>query len=280
MVPLPLAALSVGTAVAGSTLAGAVRYDDSELGPPNPWFSWTWVSKHVDDLVTAGVEHVTITFVSVAIAVLVSFPLALLARRFRHAEGPILAIAGVLYTIPALALIGALIPVFGLTPATVIVALAVYALLVLIRNLLVGLDGVPDEVVDAALGMGFGRRRLLWRVELPLAVPAIMAGVRVATVSTIGLLTIGGFVGYGGFGNLIFEGFQRPVGRAEVVTASLCCVVLALLADLGLLGIQRLLTPWSRGSRRRGGPDGAAGGTAEPGLLAGQTVDAYAGVAP
>jgi osmoprotectant transport system permease protein len=236
-----------------TTLSAGGRFDDTSVGPPNPWFSWTWVSKHVDDLVTAGVEHVTITVLSVLIAVVVAFPLALVARRFRRTEGPILAVASVLYTIPALALIGALIPVFGLTPATVIVALAVYALLVLVRNLLVGLDGVPADAVDAAVGMGFSRRRLLWRVELPLALPAIMAGVRVATVSTIGLLTIGGFVGYGGFGNLIFDGFQRSVGRSEVVTAALCCVILALLADLGLLGIQRLLMPWTR--RRRGQGD-------------------------
>jgi osmoprotectant transport system permease protein len=99
--------------------------------------------------------------------------------------------------------------------------------------------------------MGLSNRRILWRVEMPLALPAVMAGIRVATVSTIGLLTIGGFVGYGGLGNLIFEGFQRTTGRSEVVAASLACVLLALVADLLLLGLQRLLTPWTRGRRTR-----------------------------
>jgi hypothetical protein len=113
-------------------------------------------------------------------------------------RGPVLALGGVLYTIPALALISILWPVFGLTSVTVTLALAVYALLVVLRNTLVGLEGVPDDVVDAARGMGYGRRRLLWRVELPLALPAIFAGVRLAVVSTVGLVTIGALVGHGG----------------------------------------------------------------------------------
>jgi osmoprotectant transport system permease protein len=175
-----------------------------------------------------------------------------LATRSGIPETPILAVAGVLYTIPALALIAALVPWFGLTAWPVVTALAIYALLVLIRNIVVGLDEVPADVVEAARGMGLGGGRILWQVELPLALPAIMAGVRVATVSTIGLLTIGGYLGVGGFGNLITEGLQLTVGRAQVVTASLCCVALALVADLALLGLQRLLTPWAR--RRSAAP--------------------------
>jgi osmoprotectant transport system permease protein len=222
------------------------RLDDTFTGPPNPWFSWTWVTNHADDLLEALKQHVGLTLLSMVLALLISFPLALVARRFPFSRGPILAGASVLYTIPALALIAALYPVFGLTVWPVVLALALYALLTLVRNIVVGLDEVPADVVDAAKGVGYGRRRLLWRVQLPLALPAIMAGVRVATVSTIGLLTIGGFLDVGGFGNLIYEGFQATVGRAEVVTASLCCIVLALLADIGLLGLQHLLTPWAR----------------------------------
>jgi osmoprotectant transport system permease protein len=222
------------------------RLDDTFTGPPNPWFSWTWVTNHADDLLEALKQHVGLTLLSMVLALLISFPLALAARRFPFSRGPILAGASVLYTIPALALIAALYPVFGLTVWPVVLALALYALLTLVRNIVVGLDEVPADVVDAAKGVGYGRRRLLWRVQLPLALPAIMAGVRVATVSTIGLLTIGGFLDVGGFGNLIYEGFQATVGRAEVVTASLCCIVLALLADIGLLGLQHLLTPWAR----------------------------------
>jgi osmoprotectant transport system permease protein len=220
--------------------------DDAPVGPPNPWLSWTWVTNHAADLTTALEQHVTITLEAMLIALVASFPLALLARRFRRAQAPILAVAGILYTIPALALIAALVPWLGLTTWPVIVALALYALLVLIRNIVVGLEEVPADVVDAARGMGFARRSILWRVELPLALPAIIAGVRVATVSTIGLLTIGGYLGVGGFGNLITSGLQLTVGRAQVVTASLCCVLLALVADLALLGLQRVLTPWAR----------------------------------
>jgi osmoprotectant transport system permease protein len=220
--------------------------DDTFTGPPNPWLSWTWVHNHAAELGTALREHVTITLAAMAIALLASFPLALVARRFRGTEAPILAVAGILYTVPSLALIAALVPWLGLTQWPVVVALAIYAVLVLVRNLVVGLDEVPPDVVDAARGMGFSGTRILWRVELPLALPAVMAGVRVATVSTIGLLTIGGYLGVGGFGNLITEGLQLTVGRAQVVTASLCCVALALVADAGLLGLQRLLTPWAR----------------------------------
>ena len=214
--------------------------------PPNPWFSWAWVSAHWSDLWAAGVEHVTITVVAVVAALVIAFPLALVARRFRRAEAPILAVAGVLYTIPSLALIGALWPVFGLSPLTVEVALATYAVLIIVRNFIAGLDEVPADVVDAARGMGFGRTRLLWRVELPLALPAVLAGVRIATVSTIGLVTIGALVGYGGFGDLIYTGFQRSTGRAQIMAASLCCVLLAVVAELALLGVQRWLTPWTR----------------------------------
>jgi len=218
-------------------------------GPPNPWLSWSWVSRNGDVLLEALREHVVLTVGAMLTALVVAIPLGIVAREYRRTEGPILAVAGTLYTIPSLALIGAMVPIFGLGRLTVIVPLAVYALLVIVRNLVVGLDGVPEEVVDAARGMGFGRARQLLRVELPLALPAVLAGVRVATVSTVGLVTVGGYVGYGGFGNLIALGFTRSTGRAQVVTASLCAVALALVADLALVALQRVLTPWAR---RRG----------------------------
>jgi osmoprotectant transport system permease protein len=152
----------------------------------------------------------------------------------------------VLYTIPALALISVLWPVFGLSPLTVTIALAVYALLVVLRNTLVGLDGVPAEAVDAARGMGFGRRRLLLKVELPLALPAILAGVRLATVSTVGLVTIGALVGHGGFGTLILGGFVDNFYHAQIMTATLLTVALAIVLEGLLLLLERALTPWSR----------------------------------
>lgn len=214
--------------------------------PANPWFSWSYVSSHVDELRKALGDHVFLTVVPVTVALIIAFPLALAARRWRRVEGPLLAFAGALYTIPSLALFGALWPTFGLSRKTVAIGLTLYALLIVLRNLIVGLDGVPDDVRDAARGMGFRRGRMLWRVELPLALPAIMAGVRIATVSTIGLVTIGAVFGNGGFGNLILDGFQNNFFHAEIMTGVIACVLLALVAEALLLGLERLLTPWAR----------------------------------
>lgn len=213
----------------------------------NPWLSWDYVTEYSEELIEAGKQHVLLTVASVALAMVVAIPLALLVRRYRRMEGAVLGLSGVLYTIPSLALISLLWPVFGLSPATVVVALAVYALLVMLRNILVGLDGVPADVVDAARGMGMGRRSTLLRVELPLALPTILAGVRIATVSTVGMVTIGALVGYGGFGQLILSGFQQNFYHAQIATATICCVLLAMVFEFLLLGLQRGLTPWARG---------------------------------
>ncbi|MEZ5117907.1 MAG: ABC transporter permease [Candidatus Nanopelagicales bacterium] len=221
--------------------------------PPNPWFSVDYVRDNADDLLLAGREHVTITVVAVALAVAVSVPLALLVRRYRPLETPVLALSGVLYTVPSLALITGLWPVFGLSPMTVIVALALYALLVVLRNILVGLDGVPGDAVDAARGMGYGNGRLLWQVQVPLALPTILAGVRVATVSTVGLVTIGALVGHGGFGSLILGGFVNNFYHAQIMTATLACVALALLFEGALVLLERALTPWARVQRAAAG---------------------------
>lgn len=217
--------------------------------PPNPWLSWTYVTDHVDVLLAAGKEHLLITLASVALAMAVAVPLALLVRRYPGLRGWVLGLGGVLYTIPALALISVLWPVFGLSPTTVVIALAVYALLVVLRNTLVGLDGVAAETVDAARGMGFGRRRLLFEVELPLALPAILAGLRLATVSTVGLVTIGALVGHGGFGTLILGGFVDNFYHAQIMTATLLTVALAVVLEGLLLLLERVLTPWSRTRR-------------------------------
>lgn len=220
-------------------------------GPPNPWFSWAYVTDNLEELAVAGKEHVLLTVLSVAAAVIVAFPLALLARRWRWLQGPLLGLAGALYTIPALALIAALWPVFGLSLKTVAIALTLYALLIVLRNLIEGLDGVDEAVRDAARGMGYGSARMLFAVELPLAMPTVMAGIRVATVSTIGLVTIGALVGHGGFGQLILGGFQDNFYHAEIMTGTLACVGLAVVAELLLVGAQRLLTPWTWRRRSR-----------------------------
>jgi osmoprotectant transport system permease protein len=213
---------------------------------PNPWFSWTYVSQHGDLLRTALDDHVFLTLVPVLLAFLIAFPLALVARRWRLLQGPILVSSGAIYTIPSLALFGFLWPTFGLSRKTVIIALTVYAVLIILRNLIVGLDGVPEDVRDAARGMGFGGTRMLWRVELPLAIPTIMAGVRIATVSTIGLVTIGAVFGHGGFGDLILDGFQNNFFHAEIMTGVIACVLLAVVAETLLLLLERVLTPWAR----------------------------------
>jgi osmoprotectant transport system permease protein len=213
---------------------------------PNPWLSWSYVRDNSDAILAATKQHVTLTLVSVALGLLLAVPLALLARRFRRLETPLLGLTGVIYTIPSLALFALLAPVTGLTGTTVVIGLTGYTLLVLVRNVLAGLAGVPEDVVEAARGMGMGPARLFLRVQLPLALPTILAGVRVATVSTVALVTVGVVVSNGGLGQLIFEGFNNNLYRAQILTASLLCVLLAALADLLLLVVERLLTPWMR----------------------------------
>lgn len=216
------------------------------LAPGNPWFSTRYLRDNSETILTALREHVTLTVLTIIIGFVIAMPLALLARRYRFLAGPILSVAGLLYTVPSLALFSILVPFTGLRQRTVIIGLVMYALLILIRNILTGLDGVPTEVRDAARGMGYSPALMLWRVDLPIALPAIMAGLRIATVSTIALVTVGATVGYGGFGALIINGFNNNFYRAEIATGALACVALALLADGLLLGIARVLSPWSR----------------------------------
>jgi osmoprotectant transport system permease protein len=214
--------------------------------PPNPWVSVDYVRENSDALLAATQQHAQIVALAVAFGLLVSVPLALLVRGHRRLESLLLGATGVIYTIPSLALFAVLAPVTGLTVTTVVIGLTGYTLLVLVRNVLTGLAGVPAEVLESARGMGMGPLRLLWQVELPLALPAILAGVRVATVSTVALTTVGVVVSNGGLGQLIFEGLNRNLYRAEIFTATVLCVLLAAVADLALLAVERLLTPWTR----------------------------------
>jgi osmoprotectant transport system permease protein len=216
-------------------------------GPGNPWFSWQYVHDNADTLRSALVSHAGLTARTVIIALIVALPLAVLAYWIKALTGPILALSGVLYTIPSLALLALLAPAVGTTKDTsVLIALVLYALLVLVRNALTGLTQVPDEVREAATGMGYGRFGRLWRVELPLALPGIVTGLRLATVSTVALVTVGSLIGQGGLGDLILGGFRNNFYKAEILTASILCVALALILDLALAGLGRLLTPWSR----------------------------------
>ncbi|MET9873886.1 ABC transporter permease [Actinacidiphila glaucinigra] len=217
----------------------------------NEWICGEFVRTRSQELVDASVEHLWITAASVAAGVLLALPLALLARRWRAAAAPVLGVTTVLYTIPSLALFSLLVPVFGISASVVVTGLTLYSLTILVRNFLAGLDAVPEDAREAARGMGYGPVRLLWEVELPLALPAVMAGVRIATVATVSLTTVGSIIGYGGLGNLIKDGMQSFF-KAEVLTASVICVVFALVADLLLLGVQRLLTPWARAAKAAG----------------------------
>ncbi len=206
---------------------------------------WPWVSDHYDLIWTDLREHVELTVLAVLIGLLISLPLGVLAFRVRSLYGPILAATAVMFTIPSLALFMFLIPWTGLSRTTALIPLVMYTLLILIRNIVTGLDGVSPDVRDAAEGMGMSRRGQLMRVELPLAIPAIVAGVRIATVTTIGLVTITVVVGYGGLGELMLNrGFQLSFYTPVTVGFALV-IVMAIAADLILLGVQRLLTPWS-----------------------------------
>ncbi|MCB5165997.1 ABC transporter permease [Streptomyces bambusae] len=217
----------------------------------NDWVCWEYVRSRSQELTDATVQHVWITVLSVLIGLAVALPLALLARRGPRWAAPVLGLTTLLYTVPSLAMFSLLLPLFGLSASLVVTGLVLYSLTILVRNVLAGLEGVPEDVREAARGLGYGPARLLWQVELPLALPALLAGVRIATVSTVALTTVGSIVGKGGLGNLIAPAVSSSF-KAQVLTASVLCVLLALVADLLLLGLQRLLTPWTRAAAAKG----------------------------
>jgi osmoprotectant transport system permease protein len=216
---------------------------------PNPWFDAGYVVDNWDSILVYLGEHVRLTVGAVVIGALIALPLALLARRNRVLSGSVLGLSTVVYTIPSLAMFAFIFPFTGLSSTTVLIGLVAYSLVILVRNFLAGLQGVPADVREAAKGMGYGSVRRFVRVDLPLALPAFMAGLRIATVSTVALTTVGVLVGHGGFGQMIVGGFNANFYRAEIVTGTVGCVLLALLADLLLAGVERLLTPWTRAVR-------------------------------
>jgi osmoprotectant transport system permease protein len=213
-----------------------------------PWIDWAWVGRHTDDMVARTIKHLIFTGIAVGLGFAISLALSLLIVRYRWTYGPITGIAGLLYTIPSLALFGLLIPITGLTVTTAEIALVSYTLLILIRNTVAGLDGVPAEVRDAALGMGFSPAQLLLKVDLPLALPVIVAGLRVATVTTVGLVTVTALIGMDNLGTFITDGLQRLFVTPLLVGAVLS-IALAVAADLVLLAIERLIAPWTRAAR-------------------------------
>lgn len=218
----------------------------AQLGQ-RPLFEPGWVPDNLDRIWEATVEHLFLTGVSVGVGLAISLALAVIALRWRPSYGPIVAAGAVLYTIPSLALFAFLVPVTGFTPTTAIIALMTYTVLILVRNIVTAIDGVPAEVLEAAEGMGYRPARRFLEIELPLALPVIVAGVRVATVTVIGLVTVASLLGQGGLGQLILTGFRLPgTFPTMIVVGVVGSVVLAIGFDLLLLGIERALTPWSR----------------------------------
>jgi osmoprotectant transport system permease protein len=215
----------------------------------NDWFCGQYVRDYQQEIWDATVQHLGITIAAVLLGIAIAFPLALVARRVPRLETSILGVTTAVYTIPSLALLPLLVPFTGLSATTVVIGLALYALTILVRSMLEGFRAVPAEVRESATGLGYGATRRLFRVELPLATPVIMAGLRVATVSTVALTTVGSLVAYGGLGNLIKDGVTTNF-RAELMTASILCVLLAVVLDVVIVGAQWLVTPWTHGGRQ------------------------------
>jgi osmoprotectant transport system permease protein len=211
-----------------------------------PFFQLDWVLDNLDTLAQRIGEHMLVTVIAVVAGFVISFGLALAVRRYPRLYGPILAVSGVLYAVPSIALFVLFIPITGLSLLTAEIALVSYTLVILVRNIVTGLRGVPADVIEAARGMGYTDRQRLWRVELPIALPIIVAGVRIATVTTIGLVTIATLIGMGGLGYLIVNiGVQQRFPTATI-TGVAVVVLLSTIVDLGLLAVQRRLTPWAK----------------------------------
>ncbi len=211
----------------------------------DPWINWDWLSTHIPLVLDALTEHVELTVIAIGVGLAIAVPLGVLAHRNPALRLAVLGFFGAFYTIPSLALFALLIPFTHLSATTAVIPLIGYNVLILVRNTLVGLDAVSRDVLDAADGMGYRSTARLFRVELPLALPAMFAGLRVATVSTIGIVTITALIGMGGLGSLIdkgqIENFHTPLVVGAVLT-----VALALVADLGIAGAQRFAIPWAR----------------------------------
>ena len=217
------------------------------MNPQEPLIRWAWVAEHAGEIRERLLEHLFLTVLAVGLGFALSLALALLARRRARLRASLLAAAGILYAIPSLALFALFVPLTGLSVLTAEIGLIGYTLLILVRSILNGLDAVPAEVRDTALGLGHTRAQLLWRVELPLALPVIVGGLRVATVTTVGLVTVTALIGEGGFGYFILQGLQRFASTPLIVGATLS-VALAIVADIVLVLTQRWAAPWARPS--------------------------------
>jgi osmoprotectant transport system permease protein len=206
---------------------------------------WGWIAGRWDQIWERVQEHLLLTGIALGVGLVISLGLAALALRWRRTYSPITWVTGIFYSIPSLALFAFLVPITGFTVLTAEIGLVSYTLLILVRNIVAGIDGVPAETREAALGMGYTRGRLFWEIELPLALPVIIAGLRIAAVTVIGLVTVTALIGQGGVGFFILRGLQRFFST-EIVLGTALSVVLAVVVDVGLLLVERAFTPWAR----------------------------------
>jgi osmoprotectant transport system permease protein len=212
-----------------------------------PFPDWNWIAANSDRIRDLLLQHVELTVLAVVIGFCIAVPLAVAATRWRRLYTPLLLATGMLFTIPSLALFVLLLAFAGtgLGRTTSLIGLVIYTLLILFRNTAAGLDSVPQEVKEAATAMGYSRRRQLWSVELPLALPVVMAGVRIATVTTVGLVTITALVGQGGLGRLFLQLGLRRQNATAIAVGMVLSVLLAVAADLLIVAAERRLTPWA-----------------------------------
>jgi osmoprotectant transport system permease protein len=206
---------------------------------------WGWIGDHVGAIAGRLGQHLELTAIALAVGFAISLALAIFSVRVRRVQPIVIGLAGIVFTIPSLALFSALVPVIGLSLLTVEVPLVLYTLVIYVRNIVAGLESVPQDVLEAADGMGYTRNERLTRVELPLAVPLMIAGLRLASVSTIGLVTISGVLGQS-FGGLGFFIFERPTFATEILVGAVGSIALAISVDVLIGRLQRRLTPWSR----------------------------------
>ncbi|HET7054380.1 MAG TPA: ABC transporter permease [Solirubrobacterales bacterium] len=242
------AALALPLAKVGEVGESFFHHRTSETLPcqaTDKLFCFDWAKENIGSFGTPTMQHFELVAFSVVIGFAIAFSLALLAHRRRWLRPPLLAATGVLYTVPSIAFFFLLLPITGLGRDSVIVALSAYTLQIIYRNTLAGLANVPSSVRDAARGMGLTERQILWKVELPLATPEIVAGLRIATVSTVAIATLAVLASGGGLGVKIYSGGNLTF-KTSIIVAGAIAILMALAFDLLLLGIQRLVTPWRR----------------------------------
>jgi osmoprotectant transport system permease protein len=242
--------------VIAAKVTEVVQFAQSELGPEffhdrtnpdcvqrNGAFCFDWAVDNFDRYVGPALKQAMLVSVSVAIGFIVAMALALLSHRHRTLVPPFTGLTGVLYTVPSLAFFFLLLPITGFGTDTAVIALSAYTLQIIYRNIVAGLANVPGAAKDAGRGMGMTPQQLLWRVELPLAVPEIIAGLRIATVSTVALATLAFFAGAGGLGEQIYTNLTF---KTNILLAGGLAIMMAITFDVLLIGLQRLVTPWRR----------------------------------